>query len=144
LALCLRDPKSQNKHCAGTHSVPVLVDSHFSPKPRFVDTPAAKLVRGTLLLKADLSANSSDLSWKVVSLLTKSERIHTVRYLLTESNNLLINGVASFTFSTRAGWLETLPFRILYSVSPWILTNKAVGKFGLSCHALVHSLAIRT
>lgn len=49
-----------------------------------------------------------------------------VRYVVTHNDRLLVDGALGLSYSSAAGWLETLPFRALHALSPGILSHPAV------------------
>ena len=49
-----------------------------------------------------------------------------VRYVVTDNDNILIDGVAATVYATRAGWVETLPFRFLDRLLPGVFSLSLV------------------
>ena len=120
----------------GGHSIPLYLSKGHDSSGllEFREIPANLVKEGDLLLKADLQMFGADSMkwtqhWRPVRVVQISKIQRRIRYLLTSSDTALINGIASYTFSTRAGVFETLPFKMLYYISPWIISSKAVGKY---------------
>ena len=120
----------------GGHSIPVCASSNcYSPASQIRKLSASDVNEGDFLLRADVHSSediTQEVNWSPVRILRISRALRTIRYLLTVSDTALVNSIASYTYSTRAGFLETVPFKALYSVSPWLITNNAVGMFGNS------------
>ena len=122
----------------GGHRVLLYTATDFHSKVHFREIAANEIREGDILLKKGVSTGHSVwktghsvwktlTGWEFIQVHSISHKIRTVRYLLTESDTVLINGIASFTFSTSARIIETLPFKVLFGLSPRIVTNKAVG-----------------
>ena len=63
---------------------------------------------------------------RVASVLDISVQRSMVRYVVTDNDAMLVDGVVAAVYSTGAGWLETLPFRLLDRLLPGVFGLAAV------------------
>ena len=112
----------------GAHAVPTAFTCHNRQCKITRTRPASEIAVGSFILGTKLGThkNEGGVSFERVKVTDKTRGHAMVRYVVMADDTLIVDQVLSVDFSTSAGSLETLPFRMVHSCLPSVLSHPAV------------------